>query len=93
MWQEISPNALTGLSPQYNNFIMFVVMESWGVLGWGRGEEGKAPHSKGSCSLFHTYLYLVLMQQENIGGRQLIYPHIMEQFAHLLTISYYPLLL
>ncbi len=45
MWQEISPNPLTGLSPQCN-FIMFVVTESWGVLGWRRGEEGKAPIKK-----------------------------------------------
>ncbi len=34
------------------------------------------------------------MQRENIWGKQLIYPHIIEQFAHLFTISYYyPLLL
>jgi hypothetical protein len=57
MWQEISPNALTGLSPQYNNFIMFVVTESWGVLGWGRGEEGKAPIKKVRAPCFTpTYM-------------------------------------
>jgi hypothetical protein len=34
---------------------------------WGRGGERRERHPlKSSCGLFCTYLYLVLMQQENI---------------------------
>lgn len=62
--------------------------------GGGRGEEGKAPIKKFMLLVLHLPIACADAEGEYLRQTAYLSTHIIEQFAHLFTISYYyPLLL